>query len=810
MDFKQLARELVENAVVLLKNEGNLLPMPNEKTVAFFGRAQWKPILSGNGSGAVHGACSAIITACESAGLCPVLPLAEFYRSQADPVGEDGLDWSNLAAMAKLVHSGEIYEYFGQYRTTPDEPEIPEKLMTHAAAQTDTAVIILGRCAGGEECDRHLQDDYYLSKREITLIGNVCAAFSHVVLVLNINGWIDLAWLEEYPAIESILFLGIPGECGPEALARILSGTVNPSGKLAVTIARRYEDYPCAEHFSWDKEHLEHILDYDDYGLNTEENGKHTFAKRPVTVYQEGIYTGYRYFDTFQVKPLFPFGFGLSYTTFSLTTTRVVKAPEGLSVSVQVTNTGDIPGRETVQLYLIAVGSDCPIKTLQGFEKTALLQPGDSGIVTISIPWRALASYDENLAAWVIAQGAYHVLIGQDSSCTHAAAAVTVDTAILVQQCRNCLSIQPANRKKLQFLNHEKVPQPDRITPWAFSLTMADMPANRQSQQKDAQDLAEFSLEELATLCVGYGPGIPFSSYEGASAPSSIMDGQGHPLTQSDHATGLPGYVSPAIPVKGIHSISYMDGPAGVGLTAWPSEMLLACSFDKSMCYRFGDAIGSECESRHVDVWLAPAVNLHRHPLCGRNFEYLSEDPFLTGSLACAIARGVEENHPVLTCPKHFAANEQETFRRGSTRMAIDAADSILPERVLRELYLKPFEMLVRDVGIHCIMTSFNKINGVFSAGSYDLCTRILREEWGFDGMVVTDWGDMDTVVDGADAIKAGNDIIMPGGPPVIGQILKGIKEGRLYRSDLEAAVRNLLFILQKTGKRWFDWAEKH
>lgn len=198
-----------------------------------------------------------------------------------------------------------------------------------------------------------------------------------------------------------------------------------------------------------------------------------------------------------------------------------------------------------------------------------------------------------------------------------------------------------------------------------------------------------------------------------------------------------------------------------------------------------------------VQVWLAPAANMHRNPLGGRNFEYISEDPYLTGICGCEIAKGVQENHPVIVCPKHFAVNEQETFRRGSSKKNYDAVDSILSERAAREIYLKPFEMMVKEADVHCIMTSFNKINGTFAGGSDDLCTHILREEWGFRGAVVTDWGDMDVVVDGADAVAAGNDIVMPGGPPVIGQILKGLEQGRVTRAQMEKAVSNLLDMLQ-------------
>jgi len=234
-----------------------------------------------------------------------------------------------------------------------------------------------------------------------------------------------------------------------------------------------------------------------------------------------------------------------------------------------------------------------------------------------------------------------------------------------------------------------------------------------------------------------------------------------------------------------------------VGTGAWPTAMLISCAFNKELWEAFGNAVGAECEKKAVDVWLAPAVNLHRNPLCGRNFEYFSEDPYLTGICAVQITKGVQENHPVRVCPKHFAVNEQETYRRGSAKKRYDAVDSILTERALRELYLKPFEMLVRDAGVSFIMTSFNKINGVLAAGNRDLCTHILREEWNFDGVVVTDWGDMDIVADGGDAVAAGNDIVMPGGPPVIRQILQAYQERRITRKDLERSVARLLHVLK-------------
>ena len=278
--------------------------------------------------------------------------------------------------------------------------------------------------------------------------------------------------------------------------------------------------------------------------------------------------------------------------------------------------------------------------------------------------------------------------------------------------------------------------------------------------------------------------------------------------------SGVSEWESREIKRLGIPAAFFSDGPHGVrkqegegdhlGLnasvpaTCFPTAATIANSWDESLGEEIGKALGEEASALGVDVLLGPGLNIKRSPLCGRNFEYFSEDPYLTGVCACEITKGVQNSRPVIVCPKHFAANEQETFRRGNAGKNVDAVDSILTERALREQYLKPFEMLVKDAGIACIMTSFNKINGSFSGGSHDLCTHILREEWGFEGAVVTDWGDMDMVVDGADAVAAGNDIVMPGGPPVIRQILKGYEEGRVTREELEQAVRHLLIMIKR------------
>ncbi|MBS6678334.1 MAG: glycoside hydrolase family 3 C-terminal domain-containing protein [Clostridiales bacterium] len=833
MDRKLIARKIAEESIVLLKNDGHLLPFSEGKMVAFFGRTQIGTLYSGNGSGGANVAgCGTILEECEKRGLTaePLLKGFYEYKAETEPVTEqDEFDWTKVSEM---VNSGIMYEIFGKYRPPLEEYEVPGTLIYQAAEKTDTAVLVIGRNSGGEECDRHLTEDYYLTETEEKLVKEVCTHFANVAVILNVNGLIDLPWIGKYPGIKGLIFLGIPGEEGAAALAEILTGQVSPSGKMAVTVAEHYEDYPSAKYFSWDKEHLDQIADYETYGLSAEENGSRGFAKSPVTLYWEDIYAGYRYFDTFGKPVLYPFGFGLTYTSFEISASGLKKTADGIEITARVKNTGDRAGKEVVQIYLSLWGQvnkdgqtstiERPYQELKGFEKTSLLAPGRTETLRILIPWRELAVYDENQAAWVIDEGAYVLRMGNSSRNTSPAGTICADERILVEQCGNRLEILECNRGKLEFLTQKKhraetqeaadihgmngksvlhVTSEDICEKSEGIRDQKENSADEEMQLpeiKGRESLSDLSIEELAALCVGYGPGTPFAAVGDRSDPSTIFDADGNPLTINSHPTGYPGYVSPAIERKGIESVFYKDGPAGTGGIAWPTEMLIACAFDRKVWRMFGDAAGAECEEQQVNVWLAPAVNLHRNPLCGRNFEYFSEDPYLTGICACEIAKGVKEGRPVIVCPKHFAVNEQETFRRGNAGKKVDAVDSILTERSARELYLKPFEMLVRETHIACIMTSFNKINGIFAGGSKDLCTHILREEWGFDGAVVTDWGDMDIVVDGADAVAAGNDIVMPGGPPVICQILKGYEEGRVTREEMETAAGHLLCMIRR------------
>lgn len=791
MNPREIARKLAEESIVLLKNDG-VLPLAEGARIAVFGRAQEEFAFSGNGSGAVHTDSGlSTLAACEAAGLQPEPALAAFYREQVRlGVGtHKPMDWTTLG---DYPNSGLMYDLFGQYIPPNEEYRLTETQYAQARAWADTALVILGRRSGGEECDRRLENDYYLSENERTLVDEVCARFDKVVLILTVIGAVDLGWTEEKPQIGAILFAGIFGEHGAGALARILTGRVNPSGRLGFTMARRYEDYPSAAHFSCNREDPDHVLDYAAYGLSAAENGSAGFAKSPVTVYQEDVYPGYRYFDAFGVSPLYAFGSGLSYSDFEWRLAAVSHDDAELVLTAEVRNLSSLPGKTVLQAYASAPALPRYPKRLVGFEKTALLEQGKPGTLTLRIPWQELAAYDEADAAYSVSAGTYLIELGESFGAIAPVLKIRVPQTLLVEQCTNALGILPCNRDKLSFL---EAPADGRRLPEdvaEITLTEIAPAVHRQEETADFPEALGLSDLELACLCVGYGSGIPFEAYLDYKCPETAYYEDGTPVTVNDHPTGFKGNLSPAMPKVGLRSLFYKDGPAGVGEIAWPTEMLVACAFNRALWADFGRCVARECERGQVDVWLAPALNLHRNPLLGRCFEYFSEDPFLTGSAAIAIARGVQEDGRVLVCPKHFAANEQETFRRGKARTHTDAVDSIVTEKALRELYLKPFKMLVEAGGIRCLMTSFNKINGTFAAGSEDLCTRILRGEWGYSGAVVSDWGDMDTAVNGADALHAGNDIVMPGGPPVIAQIMAGLEKGTVTREDLLRSVRRL------------------
>lgn len=816
-----LARQIAGEAMVLLKNEENVLPLSPGKTVALLGQTQLDVIIGGGGSGASFSENTLQIPEeLQKAGLSLEPVMEKFYGDLAEKYAQEtarkttereNLDFEGLVA------SGLIYELFGKYTPAREEPLPREEYWVDSANDTDTAIFVLGRKTGGEECDRQVENDYYLTASEKQLVDLACRYFDNVIVVFNVNGMVDMAWTQR-PEIKAVLFMGTSGEQAAGALADLLVGRLSPSGKLAQTAALRYEDYPTAGNITYSKDAPQGSLTYESYGLVAAENGSVGFDISPATVYEEDIYVGYRYFDSFEKPVLYPFGFGLSYAVFSWKVHKASLDNGRLSLQVQVVNDSDrFTGKEVLQLYVHAPFGRLkkPWQELHAIAKTPLLQPGEACMLTLSVALADMASFSEEDMCYVLEAGEYAVLVGNSSRNTRAIARLLLPETIVTRTVTADIGILSVNKERVRLMapEHELpivVPEGlpgfivaagDIATDWPHceeydtdavpvSSTLDDVRSGKVSMESF---INQMSIKELAVLCNGFGSGLPFSGAGHTDIPLTIQDDEGQDIAYKSNSHAPMGYCNPAIEKYGILSTYYKDGPASVGLTAWPTGMMVANTFNLQLAYEFGSACGWEAESLHVDSWLAPGMNLIRNPVEGRAFEYFSEDPCLCGMFGIQIVRGAGENNRVTACPKHFAFNEQETYRRGNAKKNIDAVDTIVSARAARELYLRPFEMVICEGKPRTIMTAFNKVNGTFAAGHHVLCTDILRDEWGYNGVVITDWGDLDIVVDGADAVWAGNDVIMPGGPPVIAQVLKGYEEGRVSLSDFRKAVAHLM-----------------
>ena len=819
-----LARRLAAESMVLLKNEGGLLPLPGGKTVALLGQTQLDTIIGGGGSGASFSAGTLQIRdEMAKAGLILEEAMDGFYRELDRKRREESANArSPYADFEGLVASGLIYEIFGQYSAAKEELLPDDGLWQTAAKAADTAIVMIGRATGGEECDRRVENDYYLTPSEKRMLELACGHFENVIAVFNCNGMVDMSCTKAYPQIKAAIFMGTAGEQAAGALADLITGRETPSGKLSQTAALCYEDYPTAKHFSYTREDPDALLTYESYGLD--KSGGEGFLASPVTVYQEDIYVGYRYFDSFQKPVLYPFGFGLSYAEFKYEVLGVEIDGGRATAEVKVTNASkEFAGKEAIQLYVHAPFGELkkPWQELRAIAKTPLLKPMESCTVTLSFELKDMASFDEASMSYILEPGDYVLMVGTGSHNAAPAAVLALDEKIVVRIVTADIGMAPANKDRIALLEPEaelRVENTAGLPRAAFTendvtvcwpeykghkedaepavSTLHDVAAGKVTME---EFIAQMTVRELAVLCNGYGPGLPFGGMGRKDIPVTIKGEDGKDIGSCSNPAAMPGYCNPTLEKYGIMSTVYKDGPASVGKTAWPTGMMIACTFDPELAYEFGSACGCEAEMGHVDSWLAPGMNLIRNPIEGRAFEYFSEDPFICGLFGTQVARGAIENNAVTVCPKHFAMNEQETYRRGSLKKNIDAVDTIVSARAARELYLRPFEMVVTGARPMTLMTSFNKVNGTFAAGNYTLCTEILRGEWGYEGVVVTDWGDMDMVVDGADAVKAGNDVIMPGGPPVIEQVLKGYEEGRVELRHLRAAAANLMKYLLST-----------
>lgn len=761
-----LSRRAAGEGMVLLKNENGALPLATSKKVALFGQASVNYIKGGTGSGDVH--CAYIRNFCEGLGIKEkegkvslFSGLEEFYTqwTAQEKIRIDEI-YAKVRA-ERTVFGWQSPEGMVQARIACDkvrdayveEPEIPDALFNAARDFTDTAVVVLNRISG-EGCDRDgRKGDFCLTDKENALVDRVSGAFDKCIVVLNFGGVVQIAHLQENPNIQAILLAWQAGMEGGLATADILCGDVNPSGKLATTFARTLADYPSAEHF-------------DDSDFYVE--------------YLEDVYVGYRYFETIPGaarKVLYPFGYGLSYTTFSLSEPVCMEENGIVTANVTVTNTGAYAGKEVVQVYYSApqglLGK--PAKQLIAFVKTDLLAPGECQNMTLSWNVSDMASFDDlgkiQKAAYVLEKGDYTFHIGNSVRDTKQAAFVyTVAENVVVQQLSEfCIPVSlpermladgsfetlPQGEAKHNFNTHKPLggTAPAKVIPFdkvGSEITMDDF-------------IAQFTDRELCEFMsvspnVGVSNTFSFSSLERLGVP---------PIPTADGPAGLR-----------------IDEEHNIPTTAWPCATLLACTWNPDLLEQIGKAGGAEVKENKLNVWLTPALNIHRTPLCGRNFEYFSEDPLISGKMAAAKVRGIQSNG-VAACVKHFACNNRELYRQVN--------DSRVSQRALREIYLKGFEICVKESDPWSLMSSYNLLNGIHTSESADLLEGILREEWGFGGMVTTDWGIKN---DPVAEVKAGNDMKMEIGYP--DDLYAALQEGRLTRADLENCAKNTLTAYQK------------
>lgn len=692
-------RQAGAEGTVLLKNNG-VLPLDPTQPVAMFGRCQIDWFFVGYGSGGdVNPPYTVnLMEAMKKAGVSFDQELAQIYT-----------DWTSKEE--NKPNEG----WWGHWPMNYDEMPISKDVVEKAASRCKTALFVIGRSAGEDRENTLTKGSFYLTDEERVLLSAITDAFENTVVIMNIGGVMDFSWTEEYG--DKISALLIPWQGGMEsgnAVADVLYGKVNPSGKLPDTIARHYEDYPSSDNFGDAK----------------------------TTKYEEGIFVGYRYFDTkAKDKVLYPFGFGLSYTTFKTEITVPAsfdpekEGSDAGSVCVKITNTGDVPGKEVVQLYVSQPAGrlEKAAKVLVNFAKTEELAPGASQEITVSFDARSLSSYDEALHAFVLEQGDYSFTVNDED-----AGKVTLDGEILVQQC------EPALTKDVDLKQRILDRLPEEIT---TSVTEKILLSDVASGKYTLDDfVAQLTNEELEALTRGHG-----MMYSELGVPGNA---------------GTFGGIIPSLQEKGVPALSTSDGPAGLRLKTYtaliPCGTALSSSWNRELTQQLGRLTGQEMAHNNDDIQLAPGLNIHRSPLCGRNFEYFSEDPVLSGRMAAAIVLGVQESGKA-SCPKHFACNNQETKRTLN--------NSVVSERALREIYLRNFEICVKEAHPKTIMTSYNKINGVWSHYNYDLVTTVLRKDWGFDGTVMTDWWmqsskspEFPSLQDNAYRVRAQVDVLMPGG----------------------------------------------
>lgn len=755
-----LSLAAAEEGMVLLKNEGEVLPLSVGTKLAVFGKGQIDYVRGGGGSGEVTTSYTRNIyeglKIKEAEGKVQVFDaLSAFYEENVRQQYAAG------AEIGKTV-----------------EPEIPQELLAAARRFADTAAVVINRFSG-EGWDRKGipgDGDFYLSPQEQAMVEAVKAAFPRVIVVLDVGGMVDSSWFKDVPAIQSVLLAWQAGIEGGLAIAELLCGDANPSGKLVDTFAGSFDDYPSSAHFNDSEDYVE---------------------------YTEDIYVGYRYFETIPGaarKVNYPFGFGLSYTQFAIDQIRGEEKDGMIRLSACVTNVGERAGKEVVQVYAQAPQGKLgkPARTLVSFVKTRLLAPGETQTVFLSFAVDSLASYDDlgkvAKSAYVCEAGGYRFHLGNSVRDTVEVPFVHTEPADrVVQQLTQRVAPVALPERMLADGSYEALP----VTPGGEKDRNPAFVEGLQPHKGNWRD------ELACSTGKGEGAETPGRKFllmdvvNGACTMDEFLaqltNGQlidllcGQPNTGVANTFGMGN-----LPEYGVPNLMTADGPAGVRIqpqmgvctTAWPCATLLACTWNTQIVEQVGAAGALEMKENNLGVWLTPAMNIHRSPLCGRNFEYYSEDPLIAGKMAAAMVRGIQSRH-IGASVKHFCCNNKETNRKES--------DSRVSERALREIYLKGFEIAVKEAQPWTLMTCYNLVNGQYASEREDLLAGILREEWGFEGMVTTDWWNKAYQYK---EIKAGNDLKMGAGEP--DAVLEALREGKVTREEIEACAKRVLETIMK------------
>lgn len=756
--YLETSARAVSGGIVMLKNDG-ALPLKQGGTAAVFGRIQLHYYKSGTGSGGMVNVSKVIgITdGLLDAGYKLDEQLLNAYR-----------EWDE---QNPFDHG----EGWGGEPWSQKEMPLTDELVGGAASRADAAIVIIGRTAG-EEMDNKLEKGaFLLSDLEEDMLRRVTSAFDKTVVLLNTGGLIDMSFMDRYP-VSAVMYVWQGGMVGGAGTAAVLTGEVSPSGKLPDTIAYEISDYPSDKFFG--------SGDMDCYG--------------------EDIYVGYRYFETFaKDRVRFPFGFGMSYTSFDIAASDFKLDGDKVTGSVNVKNTGSTPGREVVQIYCSAPQGKLgkPARVLCGFDKTRALQPGESQTLSFEIPLESVASYDDSgvtghKSAWILEQGGYVFYAGADVRSASEAYSLTLPETV-VRQCKSALGPLTAFKRMVNSggkPEFEDVP----LTGEAFPHDHAKLPAEIPQTGDRGIRLADVvngknTLEEFTAQLTDYDLSCIIRG-----------EGMGSPKVTAGTAAAFGG-VSDTLTALGIPCACCDDGPSGMRLDcgtkafSLPNGTLLASTFDRPLMTELFTFMGLEMHTNQVDCLLGPGMNIHRHPLNGRNFEYFSEDPYLTGEMASAELAGLHSTGAEGTI-KHFCGNNRETRRH--------FLDSVISERALREIYLRGFEKAVKKGGAKSVMTTYGQVNGVWTAGNYDLVTGILRDDWGFDGFTMTDWwaninrrGKAPDKSDFAAMAMAQNDVYMvtADGAVCNDNTLDSLNSGELTRGELQRNAMNILRFLTTT-----------